>query len=67
MLLARVAQLTLERGGARLEWHGLDWNEPALDFYERVGALRLSDWELHRLDGDALRRVAGAEGGAPDG
>jgi GNAT superfamily N-acetyltransferase len=67
VLLVRVAQLTLERGGTRLEWNVLDWNEPALDFYERLGALRLSDWELHRLDGDALQRAAGAEGGAPDG
>jgi GNAT superfamily N-acetyltransferase len=58
-LLARLAELTLERGGTRLEWNALDWNEPALAFYERIGAARLSAWELHRLDGDALRRVAG--------
>ena len=57
-LLRRLAALTLERGCARLEWHALDWNEPALAFYERVGAARLSAWDLHRLDGDALRRFA---------
>ena len=61
-LLQRLAALTMERGCARLEWHALDWNEPALGFYERLGATRLSAWELHRLDGDALRRVA--DGGA---
>ena len=69
VLLARVAQVCLERGGTRLQWNVLDWNRRALEFYERVGALRLSDWELHRLDGDALRRTAAAtpEGRAPDG
>ena len=57
-LLAEVARIALERGCTRLEWCVLDWNEPALGFYERVGSTRLSDWELHRLDGEALRRVA---------
>jgi len=57
-LLARVARLAVDRGCARLEWHALDWNTPALDFYARLGAVRLSEWELHRLDGDALRQVA---------
>jgi GNAT superfamily N-acetyltransferase len=59
-LLERLAQLTLERGCTRLEWNALDWNDPALAFYERLGATRLSEWELHRLDGEALKRVAGA-------
>lgn len=59
-LLVRLAEITVERGGSRLEWNALDWNTPALAFYERLGATRLSAWELHRLDGEALRRVAGA-------
>jgi len=57
-LLEHLARLTVERGCPRLEWNALDWNEPALAFYERLGAARLSTWELHRLDGAALRRVA---------
>jgi GNAT superfamily N-acetyltransferase len=57
-LLERLAALTLERGCTRLEWNALDWNDPALAFYERLGATRLSAWELHRLDGQALQRVA---------
>jgi GNAT superfamily N-acetyltransferase len=57
-LLARLASLALERGCPRLEWHALDWNEPALGFYRRLGAERLSAWELHRLHGEALARVA---------
>jgi GNAT superfamily N-acetyltransferase len=60
VLLGHLARLAVERGCARLEWNALDWNEPALDFYRRMGATRLSDWQLHRLDGDALRRVAAA-------
>ena len=58
-LLSKLARLTVERGCARLEWHALDWNTPALDFYVQLHAARLSEWELHRLDGEALRRVAG--------
>ncbi len=58
-LLAALAQLTVRRGCSRLEWNALDWNDPALRFYERLGALRLSEWELHRLDGETLARVAG--------
>ncbi len=60
-LLSRLAAVTMERGCARLEWNALDWNAPALRFYERIGAARLSAWELHRLDGEALRRVAAEE------
>ncbi len=58
-LLTRLAQLTLERGCSRLEWNALDWNTPALDFYVRIGAERLSAWELHRLDARGLERMAG--------
>jgi GNAT superfamily N-acetyltransferase len=63
ILLARVAAVALERGCPRLEWNALDWNEPALSFYAKLGARRLSDWELHRLDGDALARVAAGQPG----
>lgn len=61
-LLEQVARLAVDRGCARLEWHALDWNTPALDFYEQLGAGRLPEWELHRLDGDDLRRVAADPG-----
>jgi GNAT superfamily N-acetyltransferase len=60
-LLSHLAALAVERGCPRLEWHALDWNELALGFYERLGAVRQSEWELHRLSGDALRRVAAGE------
>jgi len=59
-LLAELARVTVERGCARLEWVALDWNTPALDFYAQLGAERLSDWDHHRLAGEALARVASA-------
>ncbi len=59
VLLSHLARLAVARGCARLDWQALDWNTPALSFYERIGARRLPEWELHRLDGEALRRVAG--------
>ena len=63
-LLAHLAEITLARGCARLEWAALDWNDPALNFYEKIGAGRLDAWMLHRLDGAALARVAGESGSA---
>jgi GNAT superfamily N-acetyltransferase len=57
-LFAAVAAVAAERGYERLDWVVLDWNEPAIDFYEGLGASHLSDWQTMRLDGDGLRRVA---------
>jgi len=57
-LLAALARRTLERGGARLEWAVLDWNEPAIGFYERLGATPLGEWTTWRLTDDALRSLA---------
>jgi GNAT superfamily N-acetyltransferase len=59
-LLTELARITVERNCARLEWTALDWNTPALDFYAKLGATRLGDWIQHRLDGESLRRLAGA-------
>jgi GNAT superfamily N-acetyltransferase len=58
-LLAHLAKVAVARGCTRLEWAALNWNTPALDFYVKFGAARLDDWKIHRLDGDALVRVAG--------
>jgi GNAT superfamily N-acetyltransferase len=57
-LLGCLAALTLERGCTRLEWTVLTWNAPALDFYEKLGAERMREWQTHRLDATALARVA---------
>ncbi len=62
-LLEAVAELVRERGGERLEWAALDWNELALGFYRGIGAKTMNEWITHRLDGEALERVA-AQGAA---
>ncbi len=58
-LLSAVAARVTERGGGRLEWCALDWNELALGFYQKLGARTMGDWITHRLTGEDLARVAG--------
>jgi GNAT superfamily N-acetyltransferase len=65
-LLSAVAARVRERGGERLEWAALDWNEPALGFYRRIGATTMNEWITHRLDGEVLAHVA-AQGAATTG
>ena len=57
-LISHLARVTLARGYTRLEWSALDWNTPALNFYAKIGATRLEEWKIHRLDGAALEGVA---------
>ena len=57
-LLVRVARVAVERGCVRLQWAVLDWNAPAIRFYERQGAELLPDWCICRVAGEALRRLA---------
>ena len=53
-----LARLAVERGWARLDWQVLDWNEPAIKFYEGLGAEALDEWRGRRVSGDALARLA---------
>jgi GNAT superfamily N-acetyltransferase len=57
-LLRYLAALALQRDCDRFEWAVLDWNRSARDFYEALGAQAKSDWIIHRVSGDALRRLA---------
>ena len=59
-LLSRLAAICVEHGWTRLEWTVLDWNTPSIEFYRSRGATALDDWTTHRVDGPALRRLAGA-------
>lgn len=59
-LLARLAQIAIERDCARLEWWVLDWNEPSIAFYRSLGARPMDEWTVQRVDGDALHALAGA-------
>ena len=55
-LLARLAGIARERECGRFEWSVLDWNAPAIRFYERMGATVLPEWRIVRVTGDALAR-----------
>ena len=57
-LLMSLAELTVERGYARLEWAVLDWNQPAIDFYSNLGAVPMDEWTVYRLSGEALTTAA---------
>ena len=61
-LLARLAQIALERRCGRLEWSCLDWNRPSIDFYLSLDAQPMEDWTTYRLTGDTLRRLASQSG-----
>jgi GNAT superfamily N-acetyltransferase len=57
-LLAAVARLAVERGFGRLEWAVLKWNDPALRFYQALGAVPMDDWTIYALRDAALETVA---------
>jgi GNAT superfamily N-acetyltransferase len=57
-VIEHLAALALERGHVRLEWCALDWNEPAFRFYDGLGATRLDEWKMFRLERDDLRRLS---------
>lgn len=59
-LLQHLAKLAVERGCGRLEWAVLDWNAPAIGFYESLGAKMMNEWRTFRLTGDSLTQVAKA-------
>ena len=58
-LLAHLAALAVARDCARLEWSVLDWNAPAIGFYQKLGARAMDDWTIMRLDGEALSGLGG--------
>ena len=57
-LFERLAQIAVENDCARFEWRVLDWNEPAIQFYEKMGAVAQSEWIGYRLEGDGLNKLA---------
>ena len=56
MLLRALAGIARERGCGHFEWAVLDWNAPAIGFYEQMGATLLPDWRIARVTDDALAR-----------
>jgi GNAT superfamily N-acetyltransferase len=59
-LLQRVAAIAVEKGCPRLQWEVLDWNTPAIEFYQAMGAEFMDTWRNVRVTGEALQRLAGA-------
>jgi GNAT superfamily N-acetyltransferase len=57
-LLSWLAATALSRGCGRLDWAVLDWNEPSIQFYRKLGAVAMSDWDIYRLTGSALSALA---------
>jgi GNAT superfamily N-acetyltransferase len=59
LLLKRVAAIAVEKGCLRLQWEVLDWNTPAIEFYQAMGAEFVDEWRNVRVTGEALKRLAG--------
>lgn len=57
-LLVHLARIARQRNCGRFEWTVLDWNKPAIDFYEKLGAVSMKEWTIFRVTGEALERLA---------
>jgi GNAT superfamily N-acetyltransferase len=57
-LLERLAQIAKERGCGRMEWAVLDWNDPAIQFYRKLGAKPMDEWTVFRLTEDGIATLA---------
>ena len=60
-LLEHLARIAVDRGWGRVEWSVLDWNEPAIGFYKKLGAEPLSEWTVFRVSGERLRKLASSD------
>lgn len=58
-LLTRLGEIAVDRGCVRLEWSVLDWNQPAIDFYQSLGARPLDEWTIYRVTDQALEALGG--------
>jgi GNAT superfamily N-acetyltransferase len=56
-LFVHLARLAVDEGCGRFQWQVLDWNQPSIEFYEAMGARRMTEWLTMRLEGDALARL----------
>ena len=57
-LLKQLAKIAIKNNCGRFEWSVLDWNQPAIDFYQSIGAKPQDEWIIYRLAGDALKEFA---------
>ena len=64
-LLERLAEIAHERGCGRMEWAVLDWNQPAIQFYKKLGAQPMDEWTVFRLTRDGIAELAGKRKSPP--
>jgi GNAT superfamily N-acetyltransferase len=57
-LLVDLAKIARDRGCGRMEWAVLDWNDPAIQFYRKLGAKPMDEWTVFRLTGDGIGKLA---------
>ena len=57
-LLVELAKIARDRGCGRMEWAVLDWNEPAIEFYRKLGAKPMKEWTVIRLNADGIAKLA---------
>ena len=57
-LLVDLAKIARDRGCGRMEWAVLDWNEPAIEFYRKLGAKSMEEWTVFRLTGNGIAKLA---------
>jgi GNAT superfamily N-acetyltransferase len=62
-LLIHLAKIARDRGCGRMEWAVLDWNDPAIQFYRKLGAKPMDDWTVFRLKRDGIAKLADAAPG----
>lgn len=62
-LFGELVQVAEQRGCGRMEWSVLDWNEPAVKFYEKLGAIAQKEWVRYRLEEQEIKRLAACKGG----
>jgi GNAT superfamily N-acetyltransferase len=58
IMFACLAKIAIERNCGRLDWWCLDWNEPSIKFYKKMGAKPMDEWTVYRVDGQALVKLA---------
>jgi len=59
-LLEHLARKAVRANAVGMEWSVLPWNKPSIEFYELLGAERMTDWHIYQLSGDALAKLGGA-------
>ena len=62
-MMIELARIAVREGCGRFEWSVLDWNQPSIDFYRSLGARLMEEWVVCRLEGEALRSLAGRADG----